>query len=227
MHRVEVRMMESTPSTGPGPVIPAPPNSEEQPFRIGDHISVFDAAMICAGRHPFPRFLRDGNTDERLEFLKAGISDIPCSPCSREGARAQRSWDILLTLIRRIEYGVIKPIARIHLLSGEIDPVQTIIRTADLAALATERDERPRYLRHLQNEPQAPGSEELIPPQPRRRPARTKVGWALKAIYPDGIPDQTAEPNSVLLKKVGEQLKKEHSGHISNTTILREAGRRK
>jgi hypothetical protein len=52
-------------------------------------------------------------------------------------------------LLQRIDKGQIEPVRRNSQRSGEIDPVRTVIRTTDLAALATERGERPRYLRHV------------------------------------------------------------------------------
>jgi hypothetical protein len=60
-------------------VIPAPPNSDERPFEIGDQMTVFEAAMVYAGRHPHPVFLKDGTEGDYLRFMKAGIPKEPRS----------------------------------------------------------------------------------------------------------------------------------------------------
>jgi hypothetical protein len=111
-----------------------------RPFRIGSRISVYAGAMIYAGRHPASRFLRGGTVEDYIDFLRAGMS---------KGGKARLSWDIYCEIIRRIELGEIKPLQGCYLPSGEIDPVRTVIRTSDLARLASERGERPKYLRHL------------------------------------------------------------------------------
>jgi hypothetical protein len=127
--------------------IPARPNSDEKPFEIGDSITVFDAAMVYAGRHPHKVFLKDGSIADHLKFLRASI---PEEPRSRHRARARRSWDIYRELIARIQNRTIMPIRPAYQSSGEeMDPINTEIRTADLANLAKERGEQPKYLRHL------------------------------------------------------------------------------
>jgi hypothetical protein len=128
--------------------IPAPPNADEKSFDIGDKLTVFDAAMVYAGRHPHPRFLKDGSIDDHLEFLLAGI---PKQPRSRNRLRARRSWDIYCELVERIKRGLIRPIKPAYDLAGQVDPIRTVIQTSDLAKLATERGDRPRYLRHAQS----------------------------------------------------------------------------
>jgi hypothetical protein len=127
-------------------VVPAPSNSDEKPFEIRDRITVFDAAMIYAGRHPHGRFLKDGSVADYLDFLRAGTPD---QARSRERARARQSWDILCQLINRIQNRTIKPARITYQPSGEIDPTRTLIQTSDLTALATERGGHPKYLRHL------------------------------------------------------------------------------
>jgi len=88
-------------------LIPAPPNSDEKPFEIGDSITVFDAAMIYAGCHPHKVFLKDGSIDEHLKFLGAGIRE---QPRSRHRVRTRRSRDIYCGLIARIKNGTITPL---------------------------------------------------------------------------------------------------------------------
>jgi hypothetical protein len=121
-------------------IIPAPPNTEERPFVIGDTLTIFDAAMVYAGRHPHKRFLRDFPLDERLTFLKAGFG-------RRRAAR--RSWDIYLEILKKIEQREIAPSRTAYDPHGKVDPIRSLIKTSDLADLAFERGERPRSLTHL------------------------------------------------------------------------------
>jgi hypothetical protein len=121
-------------------VIPAPPNTEERPFVIGDTLAIFDAAMVYAGRHPHGRFLRDAPLDERLTFLKAGFG-------RRRAAR--RSWDIYWEILRKIEQREIVPSRTAYDPHGKVDPIRSLIKTSDLANIAFERGERPRSLTHL------------------------------------------------------------------------------
>jgi hypothetical protein len=69
-------------------------------------------------------------------------------------------------------------------------------------------------------------------PQPRQRrnrtsPARAAAVAAIAEVYPEGLPDQISEPNSLLCKKVGATLKGGPHEKISDDTILRAAGRRR
>jgi len=57
-------------------------------------------------RHPYNRFLSDGDVDDYVDFLRAGI---PEQPRSRHRARARRSWDVFCELINRIERGRVLP----------------------------------------------------------------------------------------------------------------------
>ena len=120
--------------------IPPPPSSKEIAFEIRDTLTVFEAAMVYAGRHPLPRFLAPGSIEDKLRFLRAGIH-------KRERVRACRSWDIYCVLIDRIKYRGLNPIKSAHLEDGGIDPFRTVIRIDDLTALADERGERPKYLK--------------------------------------------------------------------------------
>ena len=99
--------------------------------------------MVYAGRHPHTRFLIDGSIEAHLEFLRAGI---PKQPRSRFRVRARRSWDIYCEIINRIEGGKIRPIRKYYDRQRRIDPVRTKIRTSDVARLAVERREKPKFL---------------------------------------------------------------------------------
>jgi hypothetical protein len=61
----------------------------------------------------------------------------------------------------------------------------------------------------------------------RRRPTFERARAALKKLYPQGVPEQAAEPNAILCRRVGDILKKEGLRDASDDTILRAAGRRK
>ena len=64
-------------------------------------------------------------------------------------------------------------------------------------------------------------------PQARSRPKFEGALRAIAEIYPGGVPDQAAEPNSKLCRRVGEKLKAAGLPEVSDDTILRAAGRRR
>jgi hypothetical protein len=124
--------------------IPAPTESDK-PFEIKDILTLYEAAMVYAGRHPYPHFfdVKDSSIKECREFLRLGVSE----KSSRKRLRAQRSWDIYCELIRRIERGRIQPVETAYDPQGKIDLRRTRIKTSDLMCLAADRGEKPRYLR--------------------------------------------------------------------------------
>ena len=61
----------------------------------------------------------------------------------------------------------------------------------------------------------------------RRRPKLESVQRAIRELYPHGVPDQAAEPNANLCRRVGKRLANEGLPDISDDTILRAADRRK
>jgi hypothetical protein len=126
--------------------IPAP-TADDKPFAIRKQLTVYEAAMIYAGRHPYPRFfcVLGGSVRDHEDFLRLGLSEA-----SGKRPRAQRSWDVYCQLKDRINAGVIKPIRPAYDLSGKLDFTRTSIETAELVHLALERRETPKYLRHLQ-----------------------------------------------------------------------------
>jgi hypothetical protein len=133
----------------PDPPVSIPaPTAEDKPFQIGDELTVYEAAMVYAGRHPYPHMFGpydDGNKSERCRtLLKVGLSKAPS-----ESQHAQLSWDVFRELEKRIEKGEIQPPKPVYDFTGKLDPFWTVIQTSDLARLAKARDERPTYLRHL------------------------------------------------------------------------------
>jgi hypothetical protein len=59
-----------------------------------------------------------------------------------------------------------------------------------------------------------------------RRPGRNRAGMAIAKIYPNGIPNSATEPNTIICRKVGNWLKDQGMPGVSDSTILRAAGRR-
>ena len=126
--------------------IPAPTENDRS-FKISDVLTIYEAAMVYAGRHPYPHFfyIKDGSIEEHREFLKLGVPQLP----PKKRARAWRSWDIYCEILKRIEERRIQPVKAAYDSQGRIDLRRTFIRTSDLAAIAKDRCERPKYLRHL------------------------------------------------------------------------------
>jgi hypothetical protein len=131
----------------PPTIIPAP-TVEDKPFQVGDELTVYEAAMVYAGRHPYPQMFGPFNGKNRrkhcLTVLKLGLSER-----LRRRERAQRSWNIFCELGERIRQGKIKPISTDYDLPREIDLIDTVISTADIMQLARDRGEQPKYLRPL------------------------------------------------------------------------------
>lgn len=61
----------------------------------------------------------------------------------------------------------------------------------------------------------------------RARPAFESVQCAIIELYPQGVPSQASEPNKILCRHVGNQLKERGLPGVSDDTILRAAGRRR
>jgi len=61
----------------------------------------------------------------------------------------------------------------------------------------------------------------------RRRPARERAQQAINELYPNGVPEPTALPNTLLCRRVGEKLREQGLVDVSDDTILRVAGRRR
>jgi len=152
-------------------VVAAPLDAGE-PFEIRDEITVYDAAMLCGGRHPHNGFLRGGDYDDCMRFLKHSISR---DPRGRHGFRQRRSWSIFCDLKGRIERGEIKPVRRHYRPSGELDLVCTVLKISDVVDVVASRGERSRLLRHLQAGSRSGGPVEQVetkPPVPAKAPAK-------------------------------------------------------
>ena len=67
----------------------------------------------------------------------------------------------------------------------------------------------------------APSTEEAASTEKRSRPQRERAKAVIKKLWPDGVPPQNELQNGLLLKRVGDHLKKNNSPKISNDSILR------
>jgi hypothetical protein len=74
---------------------------------------------------------------------------------------------------------------------------------------------------------QAPSPHDHLPERARRRPALERAQRVINELYPDGVPDLAAVPNSTLCRCVGAKLKEAKLPDVSDDTILRAAGRRR
>ena len=129
--------------------IPAP-TEKDAPFKIGDTLTIYEAAMVYAGRHPYPHFfaVKNSSIEHHVQILRLGLSVYSrlAQADRRVRAQAQRSWDIYCELLRRIERGRIEPLKTAYASPGKIDLRRTLIKTSDLVCLAQDRGEKPRYL---------------------------------------------------------------------------------
>jgi hypothetical protein len=60
----------------------------------------------------------------------------------------------------------------------------------------------------------------------KSQPTLERARIAIQELYPTGVPQQAAEPNTILCRRVGQKLKQAGLPEVSNDTILRAAGRR-
>lgn len=61
----------------------------------------------------------------------------------------------------------------------------------------------------------------------RSSPALERTKRVIQRLYPAGVPEQADQPNAILCRYVGEELKKQGLTSVSDDTILRAAGRRR
>lgn len=142
------------------------PEKKDTASVIRDILTIYKAAMVYAGRDPYPDFFalkNNSSVDDHLQILKLGLSNklpskrlytqtdrrIRTRADRRVRAQAHCSWDICCELLTRIEHGRIQPIKTAYTSQGKIDLRRTLIKTSDLVRLAQDRGEKPRYLRRL------------------------------------------------------------------------------
>ena len=150
--------------------------------------------------------------------------------------RDREVYDLAHMLLEEIEKGLIQAKRswlrdippswrhRLESLPGELDPRHTKVEISELVKFAIRHNLKPDFLAHLITVPT--DLEGTTPNKQVRRPQRERAEWAVKDLYPNGVPDQASEPNRVVLKKVGNWLKNNKLHPVGNDTILRAAGRR-
>jgi hypothetical protein len=144
--------------------IPSPISDAGPPFTIGETLTVYQAAMVYADRHPHEAFLAGPMTPqeaikEHEIFLgrnRSGSDLWRGEPREQESARRRAlSWDIYQELLRAIEAREIAPVKAAY--CGErIDPTRTMIATSALLGLAQRRGDAGSYLKSMMIESSAP-----------------------------------------------------------------------
>ena len=106
---------------------------------IGDTLTIFEAAMVYADRHPNGAYLRDGDVDHYEQFM--GKPRLESDP------NAQLSWVIYRLLLREIDAGQIALLKTSYLNGGErIDPRHSRIATQIIVDLARQRGDAGKYI---------------------------------------------------------------------------------
>ena len=101
------------------------------PFIVGEKLTVYQAAMVYSGAHPGEQFLEGCSLGEYERFLNRGWRD----------ELGWLRWTVYRQLLEMIGSGEIKPVKLAYMPSGELDPRGVVIKTADVAALAQQRNE--------------------------------------------------------------------------------------
>ena len=120
-----------------------PPVDAGARFVVGPPLTICEAAMLYAGRHPHGQFLRDGSVADHEEFIRTN----------------QTSWDVYCDLMRRAERGSVRLKKAVYLRDGRLDPRRTRITFEVLLELARERgDADARLVELAQRAPSAGGT---------------------------------------------------------------------
>ena len=189
-------------------------------YKASDIIPIFDASLLWFDKKPneLPWYPGDGGWIVVL-------------------TRDQEVFDLACMLLLEIEQRLIKARkiswlrnipesykSKLESLPGKFDPRGTEIEIGELVKFAIRHNLKPDFLAHLMTLPTA--LEDSTPNKQVRRPQRERAERAIKALYPNDVPDQASEPNQILLKKVGDWLKDNKLPPVGDDTILRAAGRR-
>jgi hypothetical protein len=183
------------------PTIPGNAESEDlikvDDFEVGDTLTVYEAAMVYAGRHPGGAFL-SGETKSRTQnygpasreeyesFMRQRTLRFDDEARPRQGL----AWDIYIELQKRIGTGELNPVQSAYEKDGRLDPLRTTIRTAYLVTLADERDERPEYLAHLMPLPEARHKAEEL-----KRAPDARIDAAIVRVYDSAKAENRKPPN--------------------------------
>jgi hypothetical protein len=110
-----------------------PPVDAGARFVVGPPLTICEAAMLYAGRHPHGQFLRDGSVRDHEEFIRTN----------------QTSWDVYCDLMRRAERGSLPLEKRVYLRDGRLDPRRSRITFEALLELAQDRGDADALLVEL------------------------------------------------------------------------------
>jgi hypothetical protein len=187
--------------------IPAP-TADDKRFRVGDELTVYEAALVYAGRHPYPMFfgLKDGRNSKREHMLTYLDLKRPW---------AQLARDIFYELGERIKRGQIKPIRPAYDPSGKIDLFRTVIRRKCVVTLATQRGEQPKYLKRWlgHGKHETPSREAAI----RKATKRDAVKTFIRENYPHGT-------DGVTYGEIARDLERSRGLRVDTRTIRRALG---
>jgi hypothetical protein len=126
-------------------------------------------------------------------------------------------------LVRFPRSEILIPLDRIDLVDARGQTIADFYRV-QVCQTALEERLRERYL------PAAPANAVGKKPSARRHKSSPQLESAQRAIeelYPRGVPDRDTLPDPILYQKVAAKIKEADRTNVSNTTILRAAGRRK
>jgi hypothetical protein len=186
----------------PSASIPAP-TAEDKRFRVKDELTVYEAALVYAARHPYPKFfgLKDGRKSKREQMLTYLNLKRPW---------AQLARDIFYQLGERIRRGRIKPIRPAYDPGGKIDLFRTVIATADLMQVVNHGgDECPKYLGRFETKTIARAAPKMT--------KRKEVEAFIEKKYPNGV-DVSYRVIALELSAIGLR--------VSERTIRRARGRK-
>jgi hypothetical protein len=137
------------------------PPLDEEPFAVGPPLTICEAAMVYALRHPHGRFLSDSSVEDHEDFIRANDPDPD---------RRHNSWNAYCDLIQRAKGGSLPLEKRVYRRDGTLDPRHTRITFEALLELAEERGDAHERLVDLAQcyDPSADAARTTISPASRR-----------------------------------------------------------
>ncbi|HKF61233.1 MAG TPA: hypothetical protein VKB42_07735, partial [Dongiaceae bacterium] len=101
-----------------------------EPFAVGPPLTICEAAMVYALRHPHGRFLSDGSVGDHEDFIRANDPDAE---------RRHNSWNAYCDLKQRAKGGSLPLEKPVYLRDGALDPRHTLVAFEALLELAMAR----------------------------------------------------------------------------------------